>query len=296
MKKIKILLLLLLIPLICSCAKKNYDLIQITGAELVQNLLYEDKNFIFAIIDESESNAAEFKKTLKGISKSANINIYYVDYLHLTQEDAFELFNSYSTDFTTNGYHVVQNKSLIVSAAYIDYKTTYTTLKTKSYTNELVRIDNKTKKKAIEEAKKLYKENKIAEAHEKLCTSWDLKEAQEEHKNNKYYNLINSWERTEYTLDIPERVNYTSFIFNSGVNYYIEQKVSDLSEDFEKPTTLENYNVIYYRVENDIIYTSNREKGYYEKKYKINDVDDKYLQITDIKTNKKYTYSRRGNL
>lgn len=297
MKKIKIIVLFLLISiLLCSCNKKEYQLIQITGEELVQNLLYEDKNFVFAIIDESESDAKEFKKTLEDIVKSANINIYYVDYLHLDKDTVFELFNSYSTDFTTNGFHAIQNKSLIVSNEYIDFKTTYTILKDKAYTDKLVRIDKKTKESAIKEAKKLYKENKISEAHELLCKAWDMKEAQKEHNSNKYYHLINVWERTEITPDIPEKTNYTSLVFTSGVNYYLLQKESALSKDFEKPTTLNKYETIYYRFEDGIIYTSNREDGHYEETYKINDVDEKYLQLTDLKTNKKQTYTRRGNL
>ena len=123
-----------------------------------------------------------------------------------------------------------------------------------------------------------------------------MKEAQKEHNSNKYYHLINVWERTEITPDIPEKTNYASLVFTSGVNYYLLQKESALSEDFEKPTTLNKYEQIYYRFKDGIIYTSNREDGHYEETYKINDVDEKYLQLTDLKTNKKQTYTRRGNL
>lgn len=297
MKKIKLLIIFFLLPIVlCSCNKKEYQLIQITGDELVQNLLYEEKNFVFAIVDESEPDAEQFLSDLEAVVKNANINIYYVDYLHISQSAAFELFTSYSTDFTTNGFHAVHNKSLVVSNEYIDFKTTYSLLKDKAYTDELVRIDESKKKESIKEAQELYKENKISEAHEKLCDAWDLKEAQDEHSNNKYYNLINAWERTEYTTDNPEKTNYTSIIFNSGVNYYILQKVSALSTEFEKPDSINDYETVYYRIKDDIIYTSNREKGYYEETYKINDISDKYLQITDIKTNKKMTYVRRNNV
>lgn len=297
MKKIKLLIIFLLIPIVlCSCNKKEYQLIQITGEELVQNLLYEEKNFVFAIVDESEPDAEQFLKDLESVVQSANINIYYVDYLHISQSAAFELFTSYSTDFTTNGFHAVHNKALVVSNEYIDFKTTYSILKDKAYTDELVRIDESQKKEAIKEAQELYKENKISEAHEKLCEAWDLKEAQEEYNNNKYYNLINAWERTEYTTDTPEKTNYTSIIFNSGVNYYVVQKVSELSDNFEKPDSIDDYETVYYRIKDDIIYTSNREKGYYEETYQINDISDKYLQITDMKTNKKMTYVRRNNV
>lgn len=297
MKKIKLLVIFFIIPIVlCSCNKKEYQLIQITGEELVQNLLYEEKNFVFAIVDESEPDAEQFLKDLEGVVQSANINIYYVDYLHISQSAAFELFTSYSTDFTTNGFHAVHNKSLVVSNEYIDFKTTYSILKDKAYTDELVRIDESKKKEAIKEAQELYKENKISEAHEKLCEAWDLKEAQEEYNNNKYYYLINAWERTEYTTDTPEKTNYTSIIFNSGVNYYVVQKVSELSENFEKLDSIDDYETVYYRIKDDIIYTSNREKGYYEETYQINDISDKYLQITDMKTNKKMTYVRRNNV
>ncbi len=297
MKKIKLLLLLLLIPvLLCSCNKKEYNLIEITGDELVQNMLEEEKNFVFAIVDKSEDNAASFLKDLENVSKSANINIYYVDYLHMSQDAAFKLFTSYSTDFSTNGYHVLQNKSLTVSAAYTDFKTLYTTLKTKAFTDELVRIDKETKLNYIKEAKELYKENEIGEAHNLLTKAWDLKEAKKEHDDNKYYHLINGWERTVYTNDIPEKTKYTSFIFNSGESYYVEQKITKETEEFDGPTDADKFETVYYRIEGDIILTSNREKGYYEETYQILNVTDELLNLKNLKTNKNETYTRRGNL
>jgi hypothetical protein len=126
MKKIKLIILLLTFSLIlCSCEKKEYNLIQITGEELVKNLTSEKKDFVFAMVDYSEEDTEQFLKDLKSVSKSANINIYYVDYLHLDKESAFVLFNLYTTDFTTNGFHVIQNNSLIVSNEYINFKEKY---------------------------------------------------------------------------------------------------------------------------------------------------------------------------
>ncbi len=297
MKKIKILLLLLLIPVfLCSCEKKEYNLIEITGDELVKNMLEEDKNFVFAIVDKSEEDAEQFLKDLNNVSKSANINIYYVDYLHMSQDAAFKLFTSYSTDFSTNGYHVIQNKDLVVSSAYTDFKTLYTTLKTKAFKNELVRVDKKTKLNYIKEAQKLYKENQIGEAHNLLTQAWDLEEAKKEHNDNKYYHLINGWERTVYTNDIPEKTKYTSFIFNSGESYYVEQKITKETEEFDGPTDEDKFETVYYRLESDILLTSNREKGYYEETYQIMDVTDEFLTLKNLKTDKKETYVRRGNL
>lgn len=297
MKKLKLLILFFLLPIVlCSCNKKEYHLIEITGDELVKNLIHEDKNFVFAIVDESEDDAEQFLKDLEGIVKSANINIYYVDYLHISNAAGFELINYYSTDFSTNAFFAFQNHSFVVANEYVDYKTTYSLLKDKAYTDELVRIDEDSKKEAIKEAQKLYKESKISAAHEKLCIAWDLEEAKEEHNNNKYYHLINGWERIEYTNDVPEKVRYTSLIINSGTDYYFLQKESGIAEEFEKPTALLNYEQVYYRLKDNIIYTSNREKGHYEETYQIDDVDSKYLKITDLKKNKKMTYVRRDNL
>jgi hypothetical protein len=297
MKKIKLIILLLTFSLIlCSCEKKEYNLIQITGEELVKNLTSEKKDFVFAMVDYSEEDTEQFLKDLKSVSKSANINIYYVDYLHLDKESAFVLFNLYTTDFTTNGFHVIQNNSLIVSNEYINFKEMYTLLKGKAYKNKLERVDQKTKENYIKEAKELYKENKIPEAHEKLCKAWDLKTAQEEHSKNKYYNLINVWERKEITADIPEKTNYKVISFHSGVNYYMYHEKSSLSEEFDDSFELNEAEINYFKINKDIIYTSNREKGYYEEAYQIIDVDDKFLQLKDLKSNKNITFTRRKNV
>lgn len=296
MKKLKLLILLLFIPLIiCSCEKKEYNLIPITSEELVKNLTSK-KNIVFAIVDYSEDDTEQFLKDLKNVSKSANINIYYIDYLHIDMQSGFMLFNTYSTDFTTNAFHVIQNETLVISNEYINFKEMYTLLKGKNFKNEIIRIDNKTKKSHIKEAQKLYKENKISEAHEELCYAWDLKEAQEEHNNNKYYNLINVWERTIYSADLPEKTTYTTMGFYSGVNYYAFNQKTQLSEEFDNTQNSADTETIYYRIENDIIYTSNREKGYYEETYKINDIDNKLLQLTNLKTNKNETYIRRNDV
>ncbi|MGN1371452.1 MAG: hypothetical protein ACI4XM_04190 [Candidatus Coprovivens sp.] len=296
MKKIKILLILLVAFFLCSCNKKEYKLIEITGEELVENLIVKQNNFIFAIIDSSESDYENFFKDLNSIVKSANINIYYVDYLHLSNEAATTLFNYYTTDFTTNGIFVNQNKSLVVAAEYTDFKTAYSLVKDKAFTNEVYFVDDSIKKEYIKEAKELMEENKISEAHDKLNKAWNLKEAKDEYNSNKYYNLINAWERIEYTTSIPEKTKYTSIIFFTNTNYYAVQKTEASSEEFTIPTTLDDFETIYYKVKDDIIYTSNREKGYYEKTYKINDISDKYFQLTDIKNNKKMTFTRRKNV
>jgi hypothetical protein len=248
------------------------------------------------MVDYSEEDTEQFLKDLKSVSKSANINIYYVDYLHLDKESAFVLFNLYTTDFTTNGFHVIQNNSLIVSNEYINFKEMYTLLKGKAYKNKLERVDQKTKENYIKEAKELYKENKIPEAHEKLCKAWDLKTAQEEHSKNKYYNVINVWERKEITADIPEKRNYKVISFHSGVNYYMYHEKSSLSEEFDDSFELNEAEINYFKINKDIIYSSNREKGYYEEAYQIIDVDDKFLQLKDLKSNKNITFTRRKNV
>lgn len=295
MKKLLIIMILLIPLILCSCEKKEYSLIEITAEELVNNL-NSDNNFVFAIIDYSEDDTEQFLKDLKSITKNSNMNIYYVDYLHIDTSSSFELFNLYSTDFTTNGYHVIQNQSLIVSNEYTNFKELFTALKGKNFTSKLDLIDEKTKKSHIKEAKTLYEDNKISESYDMLCKAWDLKEAKEFLENNKYYKLINIWERTEITDEVPEKTNYTFLGFYTGVNYYTYHEKTSLSEKFDNKISLNEMEIIYYRIKDDIILTSNREDGYYEETYKIVDVNDQYLQITDLKTKENKVFTRRNDV
>ena len=100
MKKILRLLFILIIPiLITSCGSKDYKegkLTEISGLELVNNFAGDNsKNFIFAIVNETQSGYREFLADLEKYAKETNKAIYFTYYKHLDVDAAFYIFNLY---------------------------------------------------------------------------------------------------------------------------------------------------------------------------------------------------------
>lgn len=295
MKHIKILLIILIIPIIlCSCKKEEHKLIELTAQELVQNLEKEDISFVFAVVDKSEDDYEEFLKDLENVVKSANIDIYYIDYLRMDTDSANKLiFNLYSTDFSTNGFHVIENGALIISDAYTDFKNLYGSLKDKIYTDKVDFIDNKTKKEYINKAKELYEEEKYAEAYDYLCKSWNLKEAKELYETHNYFHIINVWQHFTITNEEPRMITYRNLYIYPNINvlYRIVEKAP--YDGYEKPEDLNKYEALYYKIENNIIYTAVSENSKYKETYKIVSVDKNSLKIIDLKTNEEFVYNER---
>ena len=249
MKHIKILLIILIIPIIlCSCKKDEHKLIEITAQELVQNLNNRDISFIFAVVDKTEDDYEEFIRDLKNVVKSANIDIYYIDYLRMDTNSANELLlGLYTTDFSTNGFHVIDKGALIVSDAYSDFKNMYGSLKDKIYTDKIELIDNETKKEYINKAKELYEEEKYAEGYDYLCKAWSLKEAKDIYEEYNYFNIINVWQHFTITNEEPRMITYRNLYIYPNINvlYRIVEKAP--YEGYEKPEDITKYESLYYK-------------------------------------------------
>lgn len=295
MKYIKILLILLIIPIVlCSCNQKEHKLIELTAEELVQNLENENISFVFAVIDKSEDNYEAFQRDLENVVKSANIDIYYIDYLRMDTSSANTLiFNLYSTDFTTNGYHVIENGSLIASEGYSNFKEMYGVLKDKIYSDKLELIDNITKQEYLTKAKELYNEEKYAEGYEYLCKAWNLTETKEVYDTYDNFKLIDVWQHFTLTDEEPKMITYRNLYFYSNTNILYRIEETALYEDYEKPESLSDYEALYYKIENNIIYTAVSENAKYKETYEIESIDEYSLKIIDLKTNQKYTYNKR---
>lgn len=297
MKKIKnILIMSLLVLILCSCeTKDNHKLIELTAQELVQNIYSEEeKSIIFAIIDNTEDDTEQFIKDLKTVSNNIDTNIYYVDYQHLDTSSAGELFFGFEGDLTTNSYHVISSNELKLTTDYTDFKTLFKDLKEHKYNTDIITIPKSTKKEYINSAKKHYQEGNIGLAYEELNKAWNIKEAKEEFNNNKYYNLINTWESKNIRYEDKEEndtIDYQSILFYFNVNYLYKINKTGKYSEFKKPE-MEEYKKLYYYVKDDIIYTSTKEDGTYKETYKIEELKKDYLSLTDLKNNKKYTYSR----
>ena len=78
---------------------------------------------------------------------------------------------------------------------------------------------------------------------------------------------------------------------NINVLYRIVEKAQ--YEGYEKPEDITKYEALYYKIENNIIYTAVSENSKYKETYKIISVDKNSLKIIDLKTNEEFVYNER---
>ena len=287
-----IIIIFLITSIICSCEKKEYQLIEITAEELVNNIMNEDKNFVFALYNEEEANATEFMSSLKNTVKNANINIYYMDFEHMNIEPAITLYSLETLGLDKNSYYVKQNNGIVLSEYYEDYGTMYKSLKSYAFSNTLDYISDKEKKNNLEEAKRLLSEGYVSKSYEKLGNAWTLTEAKEFYSENKVYEILDLWERYEFKDSELNKVDYHIMDFLINTNYYESATKSGEYENFDKTIDYDAYSKTYYYIKDNYIYTSKDEKKY-TKKYYIQYLDKDDLHLKDLKNNKVYKYIKR---
>lgn len=287
-----IIIIFLITSIICSCEKKEYQLIEITAEELVNNIMNEDKNFVFALYNEEEANATEFMSSLKNTVKNANINIYYMDFEHMNIEPAITLYSLETLGLDKNSYYVKQNNGIVLSEYYEDYGTMYKSLKSYAFSNTLDYISDKEKKNNLEEAKRLLSEGYVSKSYEKLGNAWTLTEAKEFYSENKVYEILDLWERYEFKDSELNKVDYHIMDFLINTNYYESATKSGEYENFNKTIDYDAYSKTYYYIKDNYIYTSKDEKKY-TKKYYIQYLDKDDLHLKDLKNNKVYKYIKR---
>jgi len=220
MKKIvKVFLLLLITIGLCSCSnKKEYKLVELTAEELVKNITSDEKkSFVFAIYNSQSSKGEEFLKNLQNVVNNAKLDIYYIDYYHMDSSSSGYFFDIGLEGYNQNGYYAFIDGKMMINNVYTDFKTLYTSIKDFGYQTEITKISQEQKLKYLKEAQKLYEEGLIASSFDELNKAWDLKEAKEMFTNNKYYNILNSWENYEIKDEI---MTYKSILFYHGVKYF----------------------------------------------------------------------------
>lgn len=298
MKKIiKTICILFFLFALCSCnEKKEYNAIEITGEELTKNIFSEEeKNIVYAFYNSNDKNYKKFINDLKTVSEKAKIDIYYIDLSHLDKASTIVLFTINDFFLDGNSYYAYINKKTTVASEYKDYNTLYSDLKSIGYKSNIETISEEIKHANLDEAKKLYYEGKIAESLEYLNKCWNLTEAKEFYEHNSYYNILNSWERYEYLDEKAKKISYTNIVFQISTNQmYTTTKKGTYNKDFTKPIPYENYNLLYYYIKDDIIYTSTEENGQYKETYKINYLSDDYMTIYEYKLKKEYDYILRS--
>lgn len=294
-KSIKFFLLLLSVFFLCACReKKDYNLIEVTSEELVQNLFSEEKNsYVFAVVNASKDGYKQFMKDLKSLTKSAKMDVYYIDYNFMDVNSSLYLYNIDGLDFSTNSYFGVVDGSVKVAEYYNDFGSMYADLKNIKPKGDFTKVDEDTKNSYLEGAKKLYNEGKIGLSFDLLSKASNLSEAKSFYNESKYYKLLISWEAYDFKDADMKDVTYYSLIFYLGVNSFnLAQKEGKYDENFDKDFYYEDYDQLYYYVKDDIIYTTKKEDEKYTKTYQILSLSSNRMMLKDLKSGKEYAYSR----
>jgi hypothetical protein len=298
MKKILKLLFIMLIPiLITSCSQKDYkegQLIEISGIELTNNFAGENaKNFIFAIVNETKPGYKEFLSDLERYAKETNKAIYFTYYNHLDTEAAFYIFNLYEADFTSNGYHVLEDGKLTVTTEYTNYNNMKATLEEKRFYTILDYTSEKQVQETLKLAQEEYDKGNISISYNYINKIWNRKEAKDFYKNHPKLGIIKSWEHFTITKDKRDRITYRSLLFHHNTNYFLEILTKEYYDGFEKPQNMLDYEQVFYYVKDDIIYTSDKEDGTYKERFKIKKIENTSIKLFDYKYKKDYIFTRR---
>lgn len=294
MKKFITFISIILILSLCSCNNntKEYKLIEITGVDLLNNLNNGDKKFILATYSTAKDSNEEFLNSLKQAAQNIQTNIYYMDIKHVDSSSMFNIIEFIGIDYTTNSYVVFDKGSITKSFTYSSYQQMYQDLRSSRSEDELELQSNEDMQKTLTEAKKDYEEGNIGYAFDKLGTCWTLDEAKEFFQNNQYLNLINNWETYEYTDMKNSKIAYHSITFINGANYYLGITKEGEVSNFTKPDNIMDYDTVYFKLKDDIIYTSKSDNGTYKKKYEVKNIDKLHFNVKDLENNKEYNFIR----
>lgn len=298
MKKIiKLLFILCITLLISSCGSKDYkegQLVELSGLELTNNFAGETaKDFIFATINETKEGYREFLSDLEKYAKETNKAIYYVEYKHIDTEAALYVFNLYEADFTSNCYHVVENGDITLTKPYVNYSTLKFNLESKRFYSVLDYISDKDAKEYLKKAQEELDNGNPSVSLNYINKIWNRQEAKNFYNKNEELQVIKSWEYFTFTNDKRKRITYHSLLFHHNANYFLEILTKEYYDSFEKPSDLGAYEVVFYYVKDDIIYTSDKVDGTYKERFKILSVERTSFRLFDYKYKKEYTYTRR---
>lgn len=298
MKKILKLFIIIVIPiLISSCGTKDYkegQLVELSGIELTNNFAGDGvKDFIFAVVNETKPGYREFLADLEKYAKETNKAIYFTYYNHLDTEAAFYIFNLFEADFTSNGYHVIEDGQITVTNEYVNYETLKNDLEDKRFYTILDYTSEKDIKENLRLAQEEYDKGNISVSYNYINRIWNTKEAKDFYNTHKELGIIKSWEHFTITDDKRDRITYRSLLFHHNTNYFLEILVKEYYDTFEKPKNMNDYEKVFYYVKDNIVYTSDTEDGTYKQRFKIMEVESTSFKLFDYKYKKEYKYTRR---
>ena len=285
MKKFLIIIFSLIL-LLCSCEKKEYHLIELTGDELVNHLSKDKSSLTLAIYSENYKNSAQFLNDLQLVSKRAKENIYYIDIDHIDMMNFLILPDLLNVETNSLKYVVYQDSKKIIEEEYTSYDKMFATLNGKKYEDvELVSLDEK--KAILDEAKKLYDEGYISNAYDMCQKAWPLDEAKVFFNESNLFKIVNQWEYKNL-VDNSKKMNYIGIVFLSLNNAAYMTDTTVKVEEYIKPS-LTDYDIYYYRIKDNVLCMSEKNDGKCKYEYEILDVSDSILTLK--KNNKEYKFS-----
>lgn len=299
MKKILYFTLsIIFIFILCACqdTKTNHELIELQSSELLNYLRdNENKNIVFALYYEDQSNSESFMDSLTKVVNNINNNVYYINMNHLDINSIFNIFDYLEGNYLANSYVVYEDNEAKIANEYVDFKTIVKDLKNINVNeDEIPKIEKEKKLEYLEKARELYSEGYTSESLSYLNEAWDLEEVKKEFQSKSNYLVVNCWEAYHMLDSKTQEVEYIAIdIYESYQDFYIYQTKGILT-GIEKPNMID-YERNIYKIENDIIYLKKDEKSNkYQEKYRIMNVSKESLQLQDINTKTIYNFVRRG--
>lgn len=286
-----IIILFIVISIIIGTSKEKeeYKLIELTGIELTNTLLSDDKiSITYALYNDYDMKSEEFLEDLKKTSRQTQENIYYINTSHVTFEVSEILGSITQTGIDSLSYFVFQDGQLILTNTYKSFKSLYKDLNGKKYDTKIIETSKKDKEEAIKSAEELYNAGDIAGAYNSLSLAWNTKEAKEHYESRPYYKIFGSWEIFEPDDDMIN-TNYTNYVFLNYKSKLATATHNVKIDGFEKPAS--NKYIIYdIEIKDDYIYTKKDQEKKYKKTYKIQSIGKYKLVLISEKDNKTYNF------
>lgn len=284
MKKFLIIFFLIIL-LLCSCEKKEYYLIELSGEEFLNHFSDDDCDIVIAFYNDTLDNSEDFLNDLKDVTKKAKINIYYIDVNHINMMNLLLIDSIIEVPYDSLKYLVYQDGVKIVEEEYTTKDKMYSDLNGKKY-GDVELMADEDKKTLLEEAKDLYNQGYISQAYDLCLTIWNYDEAKEFVRDNNLFKIINNWEYQE--LDSSKKMNYLGMVFLSfdGALFMIDEAVE--REDFEKPNVGE-FDSYYYKINDNILCISDEVDSACVYEYEILSVSDNLLRMKKDEKEYKFT-------
>lgn len=284
-KTLKILLILICAITLCSCKKKTEEqfLVEVTSDEFNTNFNKEEQTYFLAISNPKMSNNKEFLECLNTIANDNKTNIYYYDITPGLNDSILFLSSEVDIDVTANTFLVLDKGSITALAAYSSCEETKEILKDIKPTDDYTLTSNEEKENNYKKAKEYLEEGKISSSLVAIKNSWILKNTKDLYNKENIYTILDTWQSKERI----DKNNYQEIFFSTYQDIMVTSKYKDFKKEAKSQKTE------YYKIKDDIIYTSEKEDGDYIETYEITKLDKENLFLKDLKTEKTIEYKRR---